>query len=910
MKGFLIQSLVILLLAGSVSCRHKHHVIIVPANNNNRTLFGIEWLSDKLAESGCQVSIGDVEMEGSHNWCILVGLQNDSLVQEKYRELGITAGQAGKEGFMIHSGEHIIVIGGNDHSGTLYGCLELAERVKQHGRLLVELDFADQPEMVIRGTCVGLQKTEYLPGRSVYEYPYTPENFPWFYDKGLWIEYFNLLVENRYNALFLWNGHPFASLVRLDDYPYAVEVDEETFRKNEEMYRFITEEADRRGITVIQMFYNIILSKPFAERHGLKIQDRSRPITPLISDYTRKSVAAFIEKYPNTGLMVALGEAMNTYEDDVKWFTETIIPGIKDGMKSAGRTDKPPLVLRGHDTDPEAVMKAAQPLYKNLYTTHKYNGESLTTYQPRGSWVQIHQKLSALGPVHIANVHILANLEPFRYGSPGFIQKCVVAMHDIQGANGLHLYPQSAYWDWPYSADKTAGRLLQIDRDWIWFAAWGRYAWNCERQRDDEIIYWTKKLGEYYGCDKHGEQILAAYEQMGQIAPKLLRRFGISDGNRQTLLLGMFMSQLVNPYKWNVYSNFYSSNGPEGEILIDYADKEWNHLPHQGETPPRIIKEVVEHAEKAVEAIEKVDPFVKQNREEFSRLKNDVYCYSDIASFFADKVNAAMLVLRYQYSGNLSDLEAALPYLEHSVETYRKLVDRTRDTYLYANSMQTAQRRIPISGQNGKNKTWEELLPFYEDELENFERNLGMLKSAGDQMILKEYPILIPVDVKILDKNIRYFSVSGNDRIYDDRDFVIEQFAPELKNMKGLRFSYEKQREEGTTVRFVNDVPVKVLVGYFNGHSYSILSPPSLEINAAANDRGQVDIRIANALYIPGLYPVNIYTYYYEPGENIVELGPGIALILGFMEGEQEIQIHDAGITGVDGKLPIDWLFY
>lgn len=29
------------------------------------------------------------------------------------------------------------------------------------------------------------------------------------------------------------------------------------------------------------------------------------------------------------------------------------------------------------------VMDAALPLYKNLYTMHKYNGESLTTYEPR-----------------------------------------------------------------------------------------------------------------------------------------------------------------------------------------------------------------------------------------------------------------------------------------------------------------------------------------------------------------------------------------------------------------------------------------------------------------------------------------------------------------------------------------------
>ena len=180
------------------------------------------------------------------------------------------------------------------------------------------------------------------------------------------------------NSLYLWNGHPFASLVRLEEYPFALEVDEETFKKNEEIFSFLTEEADKRGIFVIQMFYNILLSKPFADHYGLKTQDRNRPITPLISDYTRKSIAAFIEKYPNVGLLVCLGEAMDTYEDDVEWFTQTIIPGVKDGLKALGRTDEPPLLLRAHDTDCKMVMDAALPLYKNLYTMHKYNGESLT----------------------------------------------------------------------------------------------------------------------------------------------------------------------------------------------------------------------------------------------------------------------------------------------------------------------------------------------------------------------------------------------------------------------------------------------------------------------------------------------------------------------------------------------------
>src|SRR5690606_20268860 len=154
------------------------------------------------------------------------------------------------------------------------------------------------------------QKPTLLPGRGTYEYPYTPETFPWLYDKDLWIKYLDMMVENRYNSLYLWNGHPFSSLVKLKDYPEALEVDEATFKKNEEIYEFITHEADKRGIWVIQMFYNVIIPKPFAEKRGLATQDRNRPIVPVIADYTRKSITAFVEKYPNVGLLVTLGEAM------------------------------------------------------------------------------------------------------------------------------------------------------------------------------------------------------------------------------------------------------------------------------------------------------------------------------------------------------------------------------------------------------------------------------------------------------------------------------------------------------------------------------------------------------------------------------------------------------------------------
>ena len=89
----------------------------------------------------------------------------------------------------------------------------LIDRVNDSdGKLDFPEELKDGPEMVLRGACVGLQKMTYLPGHGVYEYPYTPESFPWFYDKEQWIKYLDMLVANRMNSLYLWNGHPFASL--------------------------------------------------------------------------------------------------------------------------------------------------------------------------------------------------------------------------------------------------------------------------------------------------------------------------------------------------------------------------------------------------------------------------------------------------------------------------------------------------------------------------------------------------------------------------------------------------------------------------------------------------------------------------------------------------------------------------
>ncbi len=816
-------------------------------------------------------------------------------------QIALSCKHSGKaEGYQISRNHQKISIIGNDPSGVIYGCVELAERIRQGKDPIVD----ESPQMVMRGTCIGLQKTVYLPGHAVYEYPYTPENFPWFYDKEEWIKYLDMMVENKMNSLYLWNGHPFASLVKLKDYPFALEVDEETFKKNEEIFSFLTHEADRRGIWVIQMFYNIILSKPFADHYGLKTQDRHRPITPLIADYTRKSIAAFIEKYPNVGLLVCLGEAMATIDDDVTWMKETIIPGIKDGLKASGRTDIPPVVLRSHDTDGPLVLKESLPLYPNIYTMSKYTGESLTTYEPGGPWGETHRQLAAAAPVHIDNVHILANLEPWRWSSPAFIQKTVQAMHRVHHSKGLHLYPQASYWDWPYTADKLPNgkRLKQLDRDWMWYQAWGRYAWN--EQRGNDKTYWKKELADYYGIDTIAAgHLLNAYDEAGEIAPKLLRRFGITEGNRQTLLLGMTMGELVNPYKYTIYPGFYESCGPEGEKLIEYVEKEWKGEKHHGELPLDIVNQCVEHQHKAVEALNAiVDVKPLYHADEFERFRNDIICYSLFALSFRDKVLAAQQVLNYKWTKDINYLDAAVPLLEKSVYTWNLLAQWTDSIYLYANSMQTAQRRIPVGGDNGKMKTWSELAKVYQEELDAFKENIEKIKHPVAQTDILINP-LKPVDVKYSGTTV---TLKKGAILFENRpDTPVDSLAPELVGLQALVLNRDTTRIIGTTIAFECAKPVKVLVGLFKDDDKKFAKAPKLEIDATGNEYGQAEPILTNAISIVQMPKVNIHTYNLPAGRHTLRLPKGILMVAGFTS--DNIKPRDCGLNGPSSE--VDWLF-
>lgn len=875
-------ALLVLILAGCISGQAETVSIITGTNTSPRVSFGADKLMAALKSVKIDASI----------------VQSDKAPGKRiYLDRPHHDG-LGSEGFRIESTQDDLVISSHDDSGSLYGCLELAHRIEEAGKLPSVAGFQDQPVMKLRGTCIGMQKTFILPGRKVYEYPYTPELFPWFYDKALWREYLDFLVANRMNTLYLWSGHPFASLVRLKDYPYAVEVPDDVFEKNQEQFRWLAQECDKRGIWLVQMFYNILVSKPFAETNHISTQ-LSAP-TPLVADYTRKSIAEFVKEYPNVGLMLCLGEALRGTRNQVEWATQTILPGVLDGMKAVGLKEQPPVVIRTHAMDPEVIIPACFQIYSNLYTETKYNGESLTTWEPRGKDQETHLAMSKLGP-HLVNIHILSNLEPFRYGDTEFIKKSVQASRDRLGASGIHLYPLS-YWNWPHSPDKVDPPLLQWRRDWIWFTAWARYAWNPDVPEKEDHAYWISRLAEFYGNTAAAEKILAAYNDSGEVAPRLIRRFGITEGNRQTLSLGMTLDQLVNPQKYGAIEDLWLSQAPPGERLDEYVRKEWNHEPHSGETPPSIIREVLDYSSNAVAEINDAEPSVTKNHDEFERLRNDVQCIQAMAQSYSAKVRAAELVLRYDYSHDAHDMEQATGFLKESFANYQKLVSLTGNTYSYANSMQTSQRKIPFPGGVrgvGTNFLWSQLVPAYRKELSDFEEKVAHLRENGkaataiDESMIKLWP---SAQFKLISTNAETYKVEVGAKVFTDRKFAIESLAPELNGLTGIRFSHESAKKgRYQPVEFEVSEPAQVLVGYFKSTQNGWLQVPQLETAAQADERGGVDTVIENAATISGCPGLDIHAFRFDAGRQKLELiGKGSFVILGVVPESVALNKRDA----------------
>ncbi|MCP4451618.1 MAG: hypothetical protein GY809_09170, partial [Planctomycetes bacterium] len=210
----------------------------------------------------------------------------------------------------------------------------------------------------------------------------------------------------------------------------------------------------------------------------------------------------------------------------------------------------------------------------------------------------------------------------------------------------------------------------------------------------------------------------------------------------------------------------------------------------------------------------------------------------------------------------------------------------TRDVYRYSNAFHGRQS-IPWS----KVYHCSHLVDDYEKELADFKNKVAHIDTPraaqgwrAKRNTIKPWPA---AEFKLLTPGVETYKVKKGAKVFTDRNYVLNDIAPHLVGLTGMRFSHQKAKTGGLIkIDFETTEPVKVLVGYFQNESRSWLQVPMLEHVAHANERGGVDVVLEDVADIGdaklNLPRVNVHAFRYEAGRHRLEMiGEGSYVILG-----------------------------
>ena len=146
---------------------------------------------------------------------------------EKRAELKVDPALPGPEAFTIAAGKNGTTVTGGGPAGVLYGVRQWLALPDDSALPLLE-----KPDFEVRGTSLFLLKD----GRS--DYPLTPAEFPWFFDRPRLTRFLDYLLENRFNAIFLWGAH-------------AANLSPSDSARNKEQFKWLSDECAKRNIKLL-----------------------------------------------------------------------------------------------------------------------------------------------------------------------------------------------------------------------------------------------------------------------------------------------------------------------------------------------------------------------------------------------------------------------------------------------------------------------------------------------------------------------------------------------------------------------------------------------------------------------------------------------------------------------------------
>ena len=470
----------------TVSSAHAESVSVVCRQSTPQAAYAASKLRAALSERGF-TAVGPECTGKTHR------------VPDQDREviLSVDPAHLTSEEFTLNPRGKVIAITGGDHRGMIYGTLALVEMLRNGTDLEHIKPTHEKPDLPFRAIKYNLPWSTYRPSTALSQHYDTAR------DLKYWEAFLDMMVEDRFNTLTLWNLDPFTYMVRTRGFPEASPWSDTELAQWQHLYHEIFRMAKERGLDTYIVFWSIFVSRQLAEAHGVGKENYyphyygSGDTSDIVKQYLRASVKQTLQEYPDLdGIGISQGEGMGgmTPTRRLKWVDDVLIAGMLDAKRpvkliyrapfSSGTSSEPGVSMSVEQMTRAAIERLGNRFQKPIWVEMKFNwshGHSTTRL------VKVHG--GPLGDTYFKptprNYRIawtVRNEDFFalRWGVPDFIRQHI-ALNAAQDYVGGYFIGSETYipaLDYFTAVKSPVAWKWAFQRQWLFYELWGRLLYD------------------------------------------------------------------------------------------------------------------------------------------------------------------------------------------------------------------------------------------------------------------------------------------------------------------------------------------------------------------------------------------------------------------------------------------------
>lgn len=657
----------LLCLILSFGCQEKSNDIKIYADQDvlQELNYAIAKLEGQLDISGGQVKTTENKDEANLSLELVPQADMDS---EK------------NDGFQLAKTEKGYQLSSECTRGLLYGLLDIVEQMSNGTDLENIQAKSIRAHHDFRAIKFNLPWYSYRSGEHLAMHVETCK------DLKYWESFLDMMVENKFNALSLWNMHPYMYMVKAPSYADVSPFSDEEMKEWETFWKSLFGMAKVRGIQTFVVNWNIFLPEAFAEKYGTGDYMSEEgdnhygegATNEDIEAYMREVVTETINTYENlTGIGITLGERMGgmTSKERSEWMDRTMITGLKAANRkarllyraplSAGSTNNGSVSVSAEKLTRETVENMC--LEKDVWISFKFNwshahsspklsivhGGMLTdTY-----WQPYSEKYKGLWTMRNEDFFVM------RWGDPDFIREfldlnsqkyvggCIIGSETYIPAKDFITKTEHRTWDYAFQ------------RQWLFYNVWG----NLLYDRNTSDVFFADALAKKFGLDD-GNDLLDAWKLASKNPNRLASFFGSTWD--ATIYSEGFKT---NGGKFIDIDKFISRNVLDSSYvnIKDFVDG--NYDSKKQITPLQLAEETEQESITIFEILKNIRS--NNPSKELEIELTDIEFWANYGLYFSSKIRAGLALQGFREGKHLNEQKSAIDNLIKAKAYWHSMVE-------------------------------------------------------------------------------------------------------------------------------------------------------------------------------------------------------------------------------------------